>query len=110
MWFVAVPACVEERLGPWTSLRRSRDLTKGHRWKLCGPALLPVIPSLGIWFLLAGNNKPEIAKFSVVYRNKGYCEPFSILDFHERSALWTGIELKETGSKSRAKSKKSGAV
>src|SRR5262245_55858908 len=53
MWFVAVPACVVERLGPWTSLRRSRDLTKGHRWKLCGLALLPIIPSLGITFGLA---------------------------------------------------------
>src|SRR5262245_4165410 len=53
MWFVAVPACVVERLGSWTSLRRSRDLTKGHRWKLCGLALLPIIPSLGITFGLA---------------------------------------------------------
>jgi hypothetical protein len=53
IWFVAVPACVVERLGPWTSLRRSRDLTKGHRWKLCGLALLPIIPSLGITFGLA---------------------------------------------------------
>src|SRR5262247_418116 len=44
MWFVAVPACVVERLGPWTSLRRSRDLTKGHRWKLCGLTLLLIIP------------------------------------------------------------------
>jgi hypothetical protein len=42
-----------ERLGPWTSLRRSRDLTKGHRWKLCGLALVPIIPSLGITFGLA---------------------------------------------------------
>jgi hypothetical protein len=53
MWFVAVPACVVERLGPWTSLRRSRDLTKGHRWKLCGLALLPIVPNLGITFGLA---------------------------------------------------------
>ena len=53
MWFVAVPACVVERLGPWTSLRRSRNLTKGHRWKLCGLALFPIIPSLGITFGLA---------------------------------------------------------
>src|SRR5215510_5983938 len=53
MWFVAVPACVVERLGPWTSVRRSRDLTQGHRWKLCGLALLPIIPSLVITFGLA---------------------------------------------------------
>lgn len=36
MWFVGVPACVVERAGPWTSLRRSAQLTKGHRWKVFG--------------------------------------------------------------------------
>jgi len=36
MWFVAAPACIVERLGPWTSMRRSRELTKGHRWKIFG--------------------------------------------------------------------------
>jgi len=34
MWFVGVQTCVVERLGPWTSLRRSRELTKGFRWKV----------------------------------------------------------------------------
>jgi hypothetical protein len=47
MWFVAVPACVVERLGPWTSLRRSRELTKGYRWKLFALALLLVVVSFG---------------------------------------------------------------
>jgi hypothetical protein len=39
MWFVAVQACVVERLGPWRSLRRSRELTKGFRWKVFALAL-----------------------------------------------------------------------
>src|SRR5262249_10224520 len=52
MWFVAVPACVIERLGPWTSLRRSRQLTTGHRSKLFGLALLLIIPSGGVGFLI----------------------------------------------------------
>jgi hypothetical protein len=46
MWFVAVGACVVERLGPWTSLRRSRELTKGHRWKIFGLVLLILLLSL----------------------------------------------------------------
>jgi hypothetical protein len=46
MWFVGLQACVVERLGPWTSLRRSRELTKGHRWKIFGLALLLIITSL----------------------------------------------------------------
>jgi len=47
MWFVGVPACVVERLGPWTSLRRSRELTKGYRWKLFALALLILVGSIG---------------------------------------------------------------
>jgi len=48
MWLVGVPACVVERLGPWTSLRRSQELTKGHRWKVFALALvLPVVNAGG---------------------------------------------------------------
>jgi uncharacterized membrane protein len=36
MWFVATPACVVERLGPFRSMGRSSQLTKGHRWKIFG--------------------------------------------------------------------------
>ena len=36
MFYVALPACVVERLGPFQSLGRSGDLTKGHRWKIFG--------------------------------------------------------------------------
>ncbi len=42
MFYVALPACVVERLGPFQSLSRSGDLTKGHRWKI-----------FGIWLVLA---------------------------------------------------------
>jgi hypothetical protein len=40
MWFVATPACVIEQLGPFGSLGRSSQLTKGHRWKILGLLLL----------------------------------------------------------------------
>jgi uncharacterized membrane protein len=43
MWFVATPVCVVERLGPWKSMRRSRELTKGHRWKIFGLMLLLIM-------------------------------------------------------------------
>lgn len=36
MWFVAVPVCIVERAGPWGSMMRSGQLTKGHRWKIFG--------------------------------------------------------------------------
>ena len=40
MVFVALPACVIEKLGPFASFGRSRALTKGSRWKLFGLILL----------------------------------------------------------------------
>lgn len=40
MFYVALPALVVERLGPIASMKRSIALTKGHRWKLLGIALL----------------------------------------------------------------------
>jgi uncharacterized membrane protein len=46
MWFVATPACVVEGLGPFRSMGRSRELTKGHRWKVFGLQLAILIPAL----------------------------------------------------------------
>jgi hypothetical protein len=46
MWFVAIPACVVEQIGPWKSLDRSEALTKGNRWKLFGIMLLLGIVSV----------------------------------------------------------------
>lgn len=46
MWFVATPVCVVEQLGPFASMGRSRELTKGHRWKLLGLSLLILVPAL----------------------------------------------------------------
>ncbi len=40
MWFVATPPCVVEQCGPFRSLGRSQQLTKGHRWKIFGLILL----------------------------------------------------------------------
>jgi hypothetical protein len=45
MWFVATPVCVVEQLGPIRSMGRSRQLTKGHRWKIFGLMLLLIIIS-----------------------------------------------------------------
>jgi len=44
-FYVAVPACVTERLGPLKSLERSAWLTKHHRWKILGIIVLTAIVS-----------------------------------------------------------------
>jgi MFS family permease len=45
MLLVAMPACVVEQLGPANSMSRSRQLTKGHRWKIFGLWLLAMFVS-----------------------------------------------------------------
>ena len=54
MWFVAIPVCVVEQLGPFRSLGRSRQLTKGHRWKILGLLLVILIPALIVGAILGG--------------------------------------------------------
>lgn len=43
MWSVAAPALVDERLGPVEALGRSRDLTRGTRWKVFGLILILLV-------------------------------------------------------------------
>jgi len=46
IWSMATPVCVVERAGPFRSLGRSRELTKGYRWKILGLLALVIIPGL----------------------------------------------------------------
>jgi hypothetical protein len=46
MLFVATPACVVEQLGPFDSMERSSQLTRGHRWKIFGMLLLLILPAI----------------------------------------------------------------
>jgi hypothetical protein len=56
-FYVALPACVMEGLGPLQSLSRSAALTKGHRWKV-----------FGIYFLIAFANGIFAALVGFVFR------------------------------------------
>lgn len=53
MWSVAAPALVDERPGIIGALRRSRELTKGFRWKIFG-LLLVVMVIFWITVILVG--------------------------------------------------------
>ena len=46
MWSVSTPVCVVEQLGPFGSLARSRQLTKGQRGKILGLLLVTIIPGV----------------------------------------------------------------
>jgi hypothetical protein len=47
-WFVAVPTCMVEGLGVSASMRRSAQLTKGHRWKIFGLMALLIIVDVAV--------------------------------------------------------------
>lgn len=51
-FYVSLPACVVEGLGPLQSLSRSAALTKGHRWKVFGIYLLVAAVSLIVGSLI----------------------------------------------------------
>jgi hypothetical protein len=56
-WFLAIPVCIIERLGPIDSMRRSSRLTKGHRWQILGLAIcLALLNSMGGGMLGASLN------------------------------------------------------
>jgi hypothetical protein len=52
MWFVAVATCVVERRGPFAAMGRSRQLTKGYRWRIFGLLLLLFAVSIIISVLI----------------------------------------------------------
>jgi hypothetical protein len=54
MLYVAMPACVVERLGPIKSTGRSAQLTKGNRWKVFGLWFVILIVGAIVQSLLAG--------------------------------------------------------
>src|ERR1700760_3693978 len=54
MWAVALPANTVEGTGVVASLGRSRELTRGRRWRVFGAILVPTLISLVTSWLLAG--------------------------------------------------------
>ena len=54
MLYVAMPACVVERLGPIKSTGRSAQLTKGYRWRVFGLLFVIIVVGAIIQGLLAG--------------------------------------------------------
>jgi uncharacterized membrane protein len=53
-WAVALPASVVENLGPLKCIRRSAELTKGHRWKIFGCFLILGVLVGAVFVVLVG--------------------------------------------------------
>ncbi|WP_264446702.1 DUF975 family protein [Novosphingobium sp. JCM 18896] len=58
IWSAAIPAMVDQKLGPWAALQESRRLSKGARWKIFATLLVLLlvmaIPSLVLWGIAGG--------------------------------------------------------
>ena len=104
MWFVGLPVCVVERRGPWKSLRRSRELTKGHRWKLLGLTLLLIIPSfasLAIGFGLTAVASPIaglIGKFIWSAIWAAFAATVVAVTYHDLRVAKEGIDIEQIAS------------
>jgi MFS family permease len=105
MWFVATPACVVERLGPFNSMGRSADLTKGHRWKIFGLMMLifligAVASSLigGISALVGGSMLQLIV--SVIWNGiwGAFYAVAAVVTYHDLRVAKEGIDIEQIAS------------
>jgi hypothetical protein len=101
MWFVALPACVVERLGPWTSLRRSRELTKRPYRQVFGLALLLTITSFGgllVEFGLAAVAGPIVGRIGNLIGNGlwlAFAAVVGTVIYHDLRVIKEGIDLEQ---------------
>ena len=101
VWFVGLPACVVERLGPLTSLRQSWELTDGHRWKVFGLALLLSIASLGSSLIefelaaVAGPNVGLIGKLIWMGPWAAFATVVGTVTYHDLRVVKEGIDIEQ---------------
>jgi hypothetical protein len=105
MFMLAVPVCVVEGLGPLRSLGRSRELTKGHRWRLFGlyiaVALLISIPRYPIEHILGAVGGTMVAGI-VSFLYQAGATAFQLLTFvvayHDLRVAKEGVDIEHIAS------------
>jgi branched-subunit amino acid transport protein AzlD len=103
-WSMGAPVCVVELLGPFRSLGRSRELTKGYCWKILGLLLLSLIPGLilgvvmvvtsGVFFIFGPSIGPAAAKMLSLIGNAMWTAFFAVLivvAYHDLRVAKEGI-------------------
>jgi hypothetical protein len=105
MWWVATPACVVERTGPWTSLKRSAALTKGHRWKVFGLLLLLFVVNvfvsqiLEVVIVLVGSDILSIlARLIWAALYGAYNAIAVVMTYHDLRVAKEGIDIEQIAS------------
>ena len=104
IWFVAVAACVVERTDAWTSMRRSRELTKGHRWKVFGVVLLLLLlglvnPLLELVLSAAGGEILALIGTSIwTAFGSAFSSVVIAVTYYELRAAKEGIDIEQIAS------------
>lgn len=102
MFFVIVPACVVESLGPIRSLGRSSSLTKGYRWRILGIYLVPaliigiggtVLERMGLG--IAGAAGSALVTFVVTAVGAAYQAITNIMAYHDLRAVKEGLDIEQ---------------
>ncbi|HEX3463413.1 MAG TPA: hypothetical protein VHS78_05120 [Candidatus Elarobacter sp.] len=105
VWYVTIPACVVEQLGPTESMSRSSDLTSGYRWPIFGAALLVGIVQVGGNALInASLRRPgTLVAYAVVYflwiaLVRAYESVLSTIIYHDLRVAKEGIDIEQLAS------------
>jgi hypothetical protein len=105
MFFVAEPAIVVERLGPFDGIGRSIDLTRGYRWPIFGLAFVVGIVSLIVEAVLSATMRnPEmlvgytLALFVWGTLTRAYISVMVAIVYHDLRVLKEGIDLDRIAS------------
>ncbi len=105
MFFVAIPACVVEGLGPIRSLGRSRELTRGHRWRVFGlylvVGLLAGLPRIPIEMIVGSIGGPILAGL-IGFLYSATLTAFELLTFvvayHDLRVAKEGVDIEQMAS------------
>jgi hypothetical protein len=102
MFFVIVPVCVVEGMGPIQSLGRSSTLTKGYRWRIFAIYLVPgliiaiaaaVLERIGLG--IAGLLGNALAAYVVTAVGGAYQAIVNIVTYHDLRAVKEGLDIEQ---------------
>ena len=98
---VALPVCVVERDGPSSSMRRSANLTSGHRWPIFGVAFAVGVISIAVGYLIAvalgRTNTTTITTLTWVWTTilLSFQSVYAAILYHDLRATSEGIGVEE---------------
>src|SRR5215472_5480596 len=102
MLFVVIPACVVEGLGPGASIKRSRELTKGQRWRIFAIYLVPAIVGTVCNLLLQRIGLPafgvpgySVGSFLVASIGGSYQAIANIVTYYDLRAIKEGLHIEQ---------------